>query len=237
MNHRQSRTLALALTILFGPSGSCDERDSQRGRPPLRIPGQPAGHRRPCPSPELEAAVAPAWIKGAGESGYQVLVAPSEALLLEDKGTLWDSGKVASSQSLHVAYGGKPLASHHVCWWKVRVPDQDGTSPPGAHLRDGPWVSRSRDWKAKWIGRDSGEESDELVTALKDAAWIGTREGNQPSAPRSVPGTSAGRSACPKAGGFARRSCSRRPTIHLSPSSMAGRSAAARAGPRSSDST
>ena len=111
--------------------------------------------------------------RGLAQLAYQILVAPSEALLLEDKGDLWDSGKVASSQSLHVAYGGKPLTSHDVCWWKVRVWDQDGNvSAWSSPARWTMGLLNASDWTARWIGRDSGEETDELVTLLKDAAWI-----------------------------------------------------------------
>src|ERR1035438_4754379 len=35
---------------------------------------------------------------------YQILAASSEALLKADSGDLWDTGKVASDQTLHVAY-------------------------------------------------------------------------------------------------------------------------------------
>ncbi len=68
--------------------------------------------------------------RGLAQSAYQVLVATSESLLGEGKGTLWDSGRVASDQSIHVPYAGHPLASHTVCWWKVRVWDQDGNASP-----------------------------------------------------------------------------------------------------------
>src|SRR5208282_1527033 len=34
---------------------------------------------------------------------------------------LWDSGKVASDQSVNVPYAGKPLTSLQRCQWKVRV--------------------------------------------------------------------------------------------------------------------
>ena len=62
--------------------------------------------------------------RGQKQTAYQVLVASSEALLKKDKGDLWDSGKVASDQSIQVEYAGKPLESRMVCHWKVRVWDK-----------------------------------------------------------------------------------------------------------------
>ena len=136
MNSRQARTLALALTILLVPPGfaataatlSVDDLRCEYLVNPLGIDAH---------SPRLSwklAAIRPES-RGLAQTGYQILVAlPSEASLQQEKGASWDSGKVASSQSLHVPYGGKPLASHDVCWWKVRVWDKDGTpsawSPP-----------------------------------------------------------------------------------------------------------
>ena len=49
--------------------------------------------------------------RGAVQSAYQVQIASSLALLAGGSADLWDSGKVASDQSVHVEYGGKPLAS------------------------------------------------------------------------------------------------------------------------------
>src|SRR5687768_6090766 len=49
------------------------------------------------------------------QSAYQVVV-----------DGMWDSGKVESDQSIHVAYGGPTLRSRQRCEWKVRVWDGDG---------------------------------------------------------------------------------------------------------------
>src|ERR1035437_1644902 len=45
------------------------------------------------------------------QTAYQILAASSEALLKADSGDLWDTGKVGSYQTLHVAYAGKGLGS------------------------------------------------------------------------------------------------------------------------------
>src|SRR5512142_3035877 len=61
-----------------------------------------------------------------GQTAYQVVVATSEALLAHQQGDLWDSGKVASANSVHIVYDGKPLRSRASCYWKVRVWDREG---------------------------------------------------------------------------------------------------------------
>ena len=81
-------------------------------------------------------------------------------MLDEDTGDLWDTGQVESDDSIQVEYGGKPLASHAECFWKVRVWDKDGKPSdwsPVAKWSMG--LLAPDDWKAKWIGLD-GEEVD-----------------------------------------------------------------------------
>src|SRR4051794_20332225 len=61
------------------------------------------------------------WVLGPGARGqrqtaYRVLVASSPESLNDDRGDLWDSGKVDSDQSTFVAYAGQPLASGARCY-------------------------------------------------------------------------------------------------------------------------
>ena len=89
--------------------------------------------------------------RGVTQRAYQVVVASSPELLAKNQGDLWDSGEVASSQSLQVPYAGKPLVSLQHCFWKVCVWPQTGKawSEPSA------WAMgflKDEEWKAKWIG-------------------------------------------------------------------------------------
>src|ERR1051326_2713071 len=45
--------------------------------------------------------------RGERQSAYEVLVASTEKILAGDKGDLWDSGKVASDETIQIPYGGK----------------------------------------------------------------------------------------------------------------------------------
>lgn len=49
--------------------------------------------------------------RGHTQSAYQILVASSRENLLNDRGDIWDSGKVDSDRSVNVEYEGKPLES------------------------------------------------------------------------------------------------------------------------------
>jgi alpha-L-rhamnosidase len=94
--------------------------------------------------------------RGECQTAYQVLVASSKELLDRNMGDLWDSGKVASDQSVLVEYAGKPLISRMQCHWKVktwltaldsRVQESEWSKP--AFWTMG--LLKPEDWQAKWI--------------------------------------------------------------------------------------
>lgn len=87
------------------------------------------------------------------QTAYRVLVASAPAILLRDQGDLWDSGRVASAQSMWVEYGGMKLASGQQAYWKVRVWSDAGK--PSAWSAQATWsmgLLQSSDWHSKWIG-------------------------------------------------------------------------------------
>ena len=59
--------------------------------------------------------------RGVRQAAYRILVASSAKLLAEDRGDLWDSGKVRSDASTFIEYAGRPLQSRMPCYWKVKV--------------------------------------------------------------------------------------------------------------------
>ena len=68
--------------------------------------------------------------RGAFQTAYQILVASHPDLLSPGRADMWDSGKVNSSQSINVEYGGKPLQENSRYWWKVRIWDQNEQPSP-----------------------------------------------------------------------------------------------------------
>lgn len=127
------------------------------GRSPVRVTGlrceylpEPLGIE--SPRPRLQ------WLleskrRGERQSAYQVLVASSESALKDDRGDLWDSGRVASDQQAQVKYGGRPLRAAQRCWWKVRVWDAAGN--PSAWSPTATWemgLLAPSDWRGRWIG-------------------------------------------------------------------------------------
>ena len=85
----------------------------------------PLGLDTPAPRVSWKLEAANPVARGLGQSAYRILVASSEALLMRNQGDLWDSGKVNADRSIQIPYGGKPLSSGELVWWKVQVWDND----------------------------------------------------------------------------------------------------------------
>jgi alpha-L-rhamnosidase len=98
--------------------------------------------------------------RGERQTAYQVRVAGSAIALKADRGDLWDSGKVGSNETAHVAYSGRALTSGQECWWQVRVWDRDGHpsafSPPARWMMG---LRRPSDWKAQWIRLETAPDA------------------------------------------------------------------------------
>ena len=104
-------------------------------------------------------------LRGERQTAYRILVASSPKLLDEDKGDLWDTGKVGSDQTTQIAYQGRPPASREDCYWKVRVWDQAGRDYWSTTARWTMGLLESNDWSAQWISAATpvSKSTDHLV--------------------------------------------------------------------------
>ncbi len=64
------------------------------------------------------------------QTACQVLVASTLTLLEKSTGDLWDTGRLAHTESLHLPYAGAPLQPGQTYHWRVRVWDRAGVSSP-----------------------------------------------------------------------------------------------------------
>lgn len=137
----------------------------------------------------VDTRVAPrlSWVpessgkRGERQTAYQILVASSPERLTEKKADLWNSGKVSSAATAHVAYGGRQLASFDNCYWKVRVWDGDGKA--GSWSNVSMWtmgVLDAADWGgARWIALKPAEQW--------QAEWNAHKESERPGLSDSGP--------------------------------------------------
>ncbi|HTC76322.1 MAG TPA: family 78 glycoside hydrolase catalytic domain, partial [Edaphobacter sp.] len=108
-------------------------------------------------------ATTPNWT----QSAYELLVATSEKNLTPAKPDVWDSGRIASSDSINIPYNGPALKPQTRYFWSVRVWDnhnQPATSVP-AFFETG--LSPSN-WTAKWI-RHADPAAEQELAAVR---WL-----------------------------------------------------------------
>jgi alpha-L-rhamnosidase len=148
--------LKLLLVVLLGTGVTASGSSLQVPDAPanLRCEGFISPHGIGVPAPRLSWIVPPS--RGILQTGFQILVATKKSLLSKDQADLWNSGKVASSNSIGTPYGGKTLTSGEKCFWKVRIWDDNGKASPWS--KPDTWtvgLLTSADWQgAQWIGSD-----------------------------------------------------------------------------------
>ncbi|MDR9366943.1 MAG: family 78 glycoside hydrolase catalytic domain [Balneolaceae bacterium] len=90
--------------------------------------------------------------RGASQTAYRIIVSGNPENLENEEGDLFDTGKVSSSNTVHVEYDGAPLESGNKYYWKVRVWDQDEEEADWSethHIQMG--LLNPDDWQAQWI--------------------------------------------------------------------------------------
>lgn len=92
------------------------------------------------------------WISQLEQTAYIIVIHGDNDELL------WDTGVIESNQSIHIAYGGKPLSSGMMIRYSVQVWDSCGKTESGDSTWEMGLLSHA-DWKAKWIKPSSYRSS------------------------------------------------------------------------------
>ncbi|MBB1286498.1 family 78 glycoside hydrolase catalytic domain [Flavisolibacter sp. BT320] len=116
--------------------------------------------------------------KSVLQTAYRILVADDPGLLAKNEGNIWDSKKVGTDQSLHIAYAGKKLLPVKTYYWKVMAWDNKGTQSawsPVSYWQMG--LPAKQDWKgAQWIAYEKLPDS--LLNILPTDGKKDTYNGN-----------------------------------------------------------
>ncbi len=104
---------------------------------------------------------------GTSQKAFQILAASDISLLNEKDADLWQSDRILSTSGVLIPYNGKALTSKSVCYWKVRVWDEndEATGWSKTALFSVGLLDKS-DWKADYIGFPS-KSSDQISPQLK----------------------------------------------------------------------
>ncbi|MGA8086494.1 MAG: family 78 glycoside hydrolase catalytic domain [Terracidiphilus sp.] len=109
-------------------------------------------------------------VRGARQTAYRVLVATRADLLTDGEADVWDSGKVASAQSLNVKYAGPAVKPSTRYWWRVELWNADGKEYPASAAES--WETgllNQSAWRADWIGWETAEEA---AARKAPSVWI-----------------------------------------------------------------
>ncbi|MDR1169539.1 MAG: glycoside hydrolase family 78 protein [Prevotellaceae bacterium] len=91
-------------------------------------------------------------VRGQRQTAFHVLIATTPAKLRDSEADVWNSGKVASTQSHLVACDSVQFQSGVDYYWKVRVYDCDGKASAWSKTaRFSMGLLNRSDWKGDWI--------------------------------------------------------------------------------------
>jgi len=94
--------------------------------------------------------------RGQFQSAYRIIVGSTFEDVCSGVGDMWDSGKVGADSSLHIPYGGKPLKSRTLYYWRVEVWDRDDVACWSEVSTFETAFLDTKEWKGRWIGRPKG---------------------------------------------------------------------------------
>jgi alpha-L-rhamnosidase len=106
-------------------------------------------------------------LRNLKQTGYRLVV-------VHGSETVWDTGQVASDNTVDVVYEGKPLAPDAAYQWKVQTQDQNGAWAWGKPARFSVGLLKPSDWKAQWIGLDLPRPTS--ASKFRGASWIWASE-------------------------------------------------------------
>lgn len=95
---------------------------------------------------------------GAKQTAYEITVSSKPNASDAKAADIWDSGRVASEQSVGISYAGPPLEAQKRYYWRVKVWAKDGK--PYLTSAASWWemgLLSSSAWKGKWISYESSE--------------------------------------------------------------------------------
>ncbi len=101
------------------------------------------------------------------QTAYEIRVGTDASSLAKNKNIIWNTGKILSDSSAHVAYKGIALQSGTKYFWQVRV--WDNSNKTSVWSEPAFWqmgLLNANDWKAKWIEAGFSEDTIQRPSSL-----------------------------------------------------------------------
>ena len=109
------------------------------------------------------------------QQGYEIQVATDSLQLTNNQADLWNSAKIQTPASVMVPYQGKELKSRMLCYWRVRVWNEQGeASDWSAIQRFAIGVLENDKLKGEYIGLASGDVRSPLLRKSFAVNQLGT---------------------------------------------------------------
>ncbi len=109
------------------------------------------------------------------QQGYEIQVATDSLQLTNNKADLWNSAKVQTPASVMVPYQGKELKSRMLCYWRVRVWNEQGEVSDWSTIqRFAIGVLENDKLKGEYIGLAAGDVRSPLLRKSFTVNQLGT---------------------------------------------------------------
>lgn len=109
------------------------------------------------------------------QQGYEIQVATDSLQLTNNKADLWNSPKIQTPASVMVPYKGKELKSRMLCYWRVRVWNEQGEASAWSTIqRFAIGVLENDKLKGEYIGLAAGDVRSPLLRKAFTVNQLGT---------------------------------------------------------------
>jgi alpha-L-rhamnosidase len=105
--------------------------------------------------------------RAQSQKAYRILVSSTNDLASNNSGDLWDSGRVDSTATTHIPYGGALLQSGQTCFWRIQWWDNHNRPSDLSEVATFELgLLHPSDWKGEWISKKECREFTSKGTVL-----------------------------------------------------------------------
>ena len=111
------------------------------------------------------------------QSAYEIIVSDNAQEIQQNKGSVWQTGKISTDQNVHIEYAGQPLKAFTKYFWRVKGYDKNGIASAWSSVATFETAAfKQSDWTAPWIGdgRKQFEKDEDFYQNASARAAVAT---------------------------------------------------------------